>query len=837
MKSERVVSVGIDARSRVYLGGVVVIGAILAGAGAARGQCAVEWSNLPALAQLDALGNAAQPGVNGPVEAILPDAAPGASGADADALIAAGSFTVAGGTTPASRVARWDGRRWTALGDGLNGDVFALARLGNGQVVAGGSFTASGDRPMQRVARWDGQAWHEYAPGLSFAPTSLAVLPDGRLLAGRNSGSATSLQVFDGTAWSVVPIAVPVQSSPAIFVMVIAVSPSGEVLVGGASSGIGTPGQSSLRGTSLFRLTPAGLEPVLPVVDAGFNRVDSIAFDAAGEPVISGDFLISDAVNAPSASIARRIGGVWTGVRSGGAFNAVGLVLVRPDGTLASLLSNASTSTPQPGVSNSPSIAISRRFEAGAVLASGKVVVGGSYVTDDGHVLNNISVFSDSNLNWRVHRPLTTTLDGEILTVADSGDGSVVLGGSFERLGQTALGGLARLVDGRLEAMPGAPGLVVQRVVRTPTGRLWASAVANPRSSVSPGRLLRWTGSTWEESTIPTMGSIRAIAELPGERTVIGGRRGIGSAPLHEWNGSTWVSATGVGGTIEAMLVTSGGDLIVGGQSLTFINGGSATVTARGIMRRVGGQWQTMGAGLANEVLALAELPSGEIVAAGSFLAAANPVPGQPPYFRVARWNGSAWLPMDPSGLGMDATVRGLRVLSDGSLIATGDFITAGEALAYGAARWNGAAWRPLGEGLLPRSYGPLTQSPWPILEQPDGSVLIAGTFSNSGARATGPLVRARSAKFGCSAADIANADGLAGTFDACPDRQITNGDFFAFFSAFFADEGDPARLTADIADADGLTPFDTPAGGPDGAVTNADFTAFFAAFFAGCPG
>ena len=201
MKSARVGSVGTDGRVRASVGGLVALGVALAGGGPVHGQCAVEWSNLPALAELDALGNAAQPGVNGAVEAILPDAPLGASGADADALIAAGSFTVAGGTTPASRVARWDGRRWTALGEGLNGEVFALARLGNGQVVAGGSFAASGDRPMQRVARWDGQAWHEYAPGLSFAPTSLAVLPDGRLLAGRSSGSASALHPAQPLCW------------------------------------------------------------------------------------------------------------------------------------------------------------------------------------------------------------------------------------------------------------------------------------------------------------------------------------------------------------------------------------------------------------------------------------------------------------------------------------------------------------------------------------------------------------------------------------------------------------------------------------------------------------
>lgn len=75
-----------------------------------------------------------------------------------------------------------------------------------------------------------------------------------------------------------------------------------------------------------------------------------------------------------------------------------------------------------------------------------------------------------------------------------------------------------------------------------------------------------------------------------------------------------------------------------------------------------------------------------------------------------------------------------------------------------------------------------------------------------------------------CSPADIANTDG-----DLIPDGAVDNGDFSAFFNAFFLDPSEPAALAADIANTDGDI-------GPDGAVDNGDFTAFFAFFFAGCP-
>jgi hypothetical protein len=59
-------------------------------------------------------------------------------------------------------------------------------------------------------------------------------------------------------------------------------------------------------------------------------------------------------------------------------------------------------------------------------------------------------------------------------------------------------------------------------------------------------------------------------------------------------------------------------------------------------------------------------------------------------------------------------------------------------------------------------------------------------------------------------------------------DGAVDNGDFSAFFSAFFADEGSLERAVADIANTDGDI-------GPDGTVDNGDFTAFFQAFFNIC--
>ncbi|MFN5958988.1 MAG: GC-type dockerin domain-anchored protein, partial [Planctomyces sp.] len=81
-----------------------------------------------------------------------------------------------------------------------------------------------------------------------------------------------------------------------------------------------------------------------------------------------------------------------------------------------------------------------------------------------------------------------------------------------------------------------------------------------------------------------------------------------------------------------------------------------------------------------------------------------------------------------------------------------------------------------------------------------------------------------------CSPADIADTAGEPGSM---PDGLINNGDFTAFFTAFFMPPEDPAHFAADIANTDAMTVRD--GAGADGVVDNGDFTAFFADFFAGC--
>ena len=77
------------------------------------------------------------------------------------ALFVGGRFTTAG-FGPASRIARWDGTNWSALGTGTNGEVGALIGFDDGSgaaLYAGGAFTIAGGVDAPNIAKWDGASW------------------------------------------------------------------------------------------------------------------------------------------------------------------------------------------------------------------------------------------------------------------------------------------------------------------------------------------------------------------------------------------------------------------------------------------------------------------------------------------------------------------------------------------------------------------------------------------------------------------------------------------------------------------------------------------------------
>ena len=119
-------------------------------------------------------------------------------------LYAGGVFETVGGVA-ATNIAKWDGSAWSALGSGMSGGryspmitpaggVTALAVIGT-DLYAGGDFTTAGGVPANNIGKWDGRGWSALGSGLDDEVWALEADGAGHLLvgghfslAGTNSG-------------------------------------------------------------------------------------------------------------------------------------------------------------------------------------------------------------------------------------------------------------------------------------------------------------------------------------------------------------------------------------------------------------------------------------------------------------------------------------------------------------------------------------------------------------------------------------------------------------------------------------------------------------------------
>ena len=128
-------------------------------------------------------------------------------------LIAAGRFSTAGGVQ-ANCIAAWDGRRWSALGPGIDitgGEataVYALTTYRN-QLIAAGSFPRAGGKDVSRIASWDGKKWSRLGTGLSSRVIRAVAVYKGRLIVAGDLclvgvPGAYGVAAWDGNTWSAI---------------------------------------------------------------------------------------------------------------------------------------------------------------------------------------------------------------------------------------------------------------------------------------------------------------------------------------------------------------------------------------------------------------------------------------------------------------------------------------------------------------------------------------------------------------------------------------------------------------------------------------------------------
>jgi hypothetical protein len=89
--------------------------------------------------------------------------------------------------TIVNNIAMWNGHKWSPLGKGVNGTIYALASYNN-MLIAGGDFDSAGGVPVNNIAAWNGTSWSAFGNGFNGPIYTLAVF-DSNLYAGGDFSS------------------------------------------------------------------------------------------------------------------------------------------------------------------------------------------------------------------------------------------------------------------------------------------------------------------------------------------------------------------------------------------------------------------------------------------------------------------------------------------------------------------------------------------------------------------------------------------------------------------------------------------------------------------------
>lgn len=508
-------------------------------------------------------------------------------------LVAGGSLAVTTGPHQytGSAVARWNGTYWSPLGMGLNDlneIVYALAALENGDLVAGGDFTGTfGGQSLSKVARWDGTTWQPLASGISGAVRSIIEMPNGDIIAGGDFSAAGGVNVsniarWNGTSWSAVGSGADMQ------VNALVALPDTEFVAGGAFQNTGDDAASRVAHWTGASWSVAG---------SGFNsNVSALCSLSEGDLVAGGDF--TSAGNVTANRIARWNGAAWAPLGLGVSSSGVATPVV-----------NAITELP-----------------------NGDVVAGGQFMTAGEVEASRIARWNGSE--WFA---LGNGMNGVVYALTTLQNGDLVAGGSFSTAG----------------------GVTVNRVAK-------------------------WDGVSWHALASGMNGSVRALLLLSNGDLIAGGlftTAGGGTTNgIARWNGTNWSAiGSGMNGPVHCLTLLPDGDLVAGGE---FTNAGGTA--ANRIARWNGASWAAMGSGMNGTVRALATRPDGRVVAGGEYTTADGNTVNY-----VARWDGTTWASLG-SGLGGTSSpyVLALANLPNGDLALGGSFVTAGTLLSPHWARW-----------------------------------------------------------------------------------------------------------------------------------------------------
>ncbi|MGP8217652.1 MAG: hypothetical protein ACLQQ4_18935 [Bacteroidia bacterium] len=124
-------------------------------------------------------------------------------------LYVAGGLDSTGGIA-VNNIAKWDGTKWSTVGEGINGTVHSMT-VYNGKLYVAGQFDSAGGVPTKNIAMWNGTKWSALGSGVSGKIktyiSSLAVYNDELYVGGNfdtvdNHIPINCIARWNGSKWS-----------------------------------------------------------------------------------------------------------------------------------------------------------------------------------------------------------------------------------------------------------------------------------------------------------------------------------------------------------------------------------------------------------------------------------------------------------------------------------------------------------------------------------------------------------------------------------------------------------------------------------------------------------
>ena len=507
------------------------------------------------------------------------------------------------------------------------------------------------------------------------------------------------------------------------------------------------------------------------LLGSGVNgRVLAMCIDKDNRLVVGGTF--STAGGQPAANIAAWNGTSWTPLGTGVSSDIyaieplpngdliVGGAFTTAGGVAASRVARWN-GTAWSALNNS----LNNDVTTIKATPDGNFVVGGTFF----QVVSGTLVSRVAKWNGTTWTALGSGLNDRVNSIDALPNGDLVAVGNFSQSGSTPIGKVARWNGSSWVAM--TAGLTADMQPPKRVRRLASGAfVLCTEFGTTPDRLpwlLEWNGTSWKtklsnfaNGTTSPYPTLQTAVELPGGSLIVAGFFGAGNHCALEWNKVVVAPLvrTWFTGTVSTIAVR-GQDIYYGGQ---FSKAGGLATSS--IAKRSGDTWTSFGSAIGGTVNAILPMSNGDVIATGDFIL--TPTSG-PTSRSIGLWRNGTWIRLAE---GLEGVGHALVELPNGDVLVGGKFVRAGATLINNLARWNGSAWSAIPNGQPGDAV-------YALVNTPDGGVAVGGDFANVGPLATRGVAlwdgaAWRSASLGSSYAVRCLA--------VAPDGQIIAGGSFA---------------------------------------------------------